>query len=189
MKNHFTLIVSLLFLLSTAGLAQIHTLSGTVCDENGTLPYATVMVWQGYDTVKATYAITGKQGDFVLRGLTEGHYKGLVKFTGYEHLPFTVNLDKDVRMDTLRLHPDVKMLNEVQVTASKVFEDKFDKLRMNITELKLPPAATYIDALREIPGSFYSVSDNTLKILNKAVLVLLNGRPIRMSFDQLTNML
>ena len=189
MKNHFTLIVSLLFLLSTAGLAQIHTLSGTVCDENGTLPYATVMVWQGYDTVKATYAITGKQGDFVLRGLTEGNYKGLVKFTGYEHLPFTVNLDKDVRMDTLRLHPDVKMLNEVQVTASKVFEDKFDKLRMNITELKLPPAATYIDALREIPGSFYSVSDNTLKILNKAVLVLLNGRPIRMSFDQLTNML
>ena len=181
--------LTLMLLLQIAALAQTHTLSGTVCDENGTLPFATVMVWQGDDTLKATYGITNKQGDFALRGLNTGQYKGLVKFTGFEHLPFSVNLDKDVRLDTLRLKPDVKMLNEVQVTASKVFEDKFDKLRMNITELKLPPAATYIDALREIPGSFYNVSDNTLKILNKAVLVLLNGRPIRMSFDQLTNML
>ena len=182
-------ILTLMLLLATAGMAQTFTLSGTVYDEQGTLPYATVMVWQGDDTLKATYGITNKQGDFALCGLKEGPYKCLVKFTGFEHLPFSVDIDKDVRLDTLRLKPDVKMLNEVQVTASKVFEDKFDKLRMNITELKLPPAATYIDALREIPGSFYNVSDNTLKILNKAVLVLLNGRPIRMSFDQLTNML
>ena len=181
--------LALLFLLSTAVVAQTHTLSGTVCDENGTLPYATVMVWQGNDTLKATYGITDKKGDFALRGLKDGPYNGMVKFTGLAQLPFAVNLDKDVCLDTLRLTPDVTMLNEVQVTASKVFEDKFDKLRMDITELKLPPSATYIDALREIPGSFYSVSDNTLKILNKAVLVLLNGRPIRMSFDQLTNML
>ncbi len=181
--------LTLMLMLSMAGIAQTHTLSGTVCDEQGTLPYATVMVWQGNDTLKATYGITDKQGDFALRGLKEGQYKGLVKFTGFAHLPFSVNLDKDVRLDTLRLQPDVQQLKEVQVTASKVFEDKFDKLKMNISELKLPPAATYIDALREIPGSFYNVSDNTLKILNKAVLVLLNGRPIRMSFDQLTNML
>ncbi len=189
MKNHFTLVILLLFLLSTAGIAQTYTLSGTVCDDKGALPFATIMVWQGNDTIKAIYGVSDNQGKFAVRGLNEGRYKGMVKFTGFERLSFEVNLDKDVRMDTLRLHPDVKMLNEVQVTASKVFEDKFDKLRMNITELKLPPAATYIDALREIPGSFYSVSDNTLKILNKAVLVLLNGRPIRMSFDQLTNML
>ena len=176
-------------MLSMAGIAQTHTLSGTVCDEQGTLPYATVMVWQGSDTVKATYGITNKQGDFALHGLKEGQYKGLVKFTGFEHLPFSVNLDKDVRLDTLRLKPDVKMLNEVQVTASKVFEDKFDKLKMNISELKLPPAATYIDALREIPGSFYKVSENTLTVLNKPVLVLLNGRPLRVLFSQITDML
>ena len=176
-------------MLSMAGIAQTHTLSGTVCDEQGTLPYATVMVWQGNDTVKATYGITNKQGDFALHGLKEGQYKGLVKFTGFEHLPFSVNLDKEVRLDTLRLKPNVKMLNEVQVTASKVFEDKFDKLKMNISELKLPPAATYIDALREIPGSFYKVSENTLTVLNKAVLVCLNGRPLRVSFSQITDML
>ena len=181
--------LTLMLMLSMAGIAQTHTLSGTVCDEQGTLPYATVMVWQGNDTVKATYGITNKQGDFALHGLKEGRYKGLVKFTGFEHLPFSVNLDKDVRLDTLRLKPDVKMLNEVQVTASKVFEDKFDKLKMNISELKLPPAATYIDALREIPGSFYKVSENTLTVLNKPVLVLLNGRPLRVSFSQITDML
>ena len=181
--------LTLMLMLSMAGIAQTHTLSGTVCDEQGTLPYATVMVWQGNDTVKATYGITNKQGDFALHGLKEGQYKGLVKFTGFEHLPFSVNLDKDVRLDTLRLKPDVKMLNEVQVTASKVFEDKFDKLKMNISELKLPPAATYIDALREIPGSFYKVSENTLTVLNKPVLVLLNGRPLRVSFSQITDML
>ena len=163
--------LTLMLMLSMAGIAQTHTLSGTVCDEQGTLPYATVMVWQGNDTVKATYGITNKQGDFALHGLKEGQYKGLVKFTGFAHLPFSVNLDKDVRLDTLRLTPDVKMLNEVQVTASKVFEDKFDKLKMNISELKLPPAATYIDALQEIPGSFYKVSENTLTVLNKPVLV------------------
>ena len=143
-----------MFLLANAGLAQSFTLSGTICDEQGTLPYATVLVWQGNDTVKATYGITNKQGDFALYGLIEGQYNGLVKFTGYEYLPFSVNLDKDVRLDTLRLHPNVKQLNEVQVTASKVFEDKFDKLRMNVSELKLPPNATYVDVLKEIPGSF-----------------------------------
>ena len=113
----------------------------------------------------------------------------MVKFTGMEQLPFEVNLNQDTRLDTLRLTPDTKMLNEVQVTANKVFEDKLDKLKMNVTELKLPPAATYIDALQEIPGSFYNVSENTLTVLNKAVLGLLNGRPIRVSFEQLTNML
>lgn len=74
--------------------AQTHTLSGTVCDENGALPFATVRVWQGNDTVKATYGITDKQGDFTLRGLNEGHYNGMVKFTGFEPMPFSVNLDK-----------------------------------------------------------------------------------------------
>jgi hypothetical protein len=186
--KHISILLMML-LLQIAGFAQTHTLSGTVCDENGTLPFATVMVWQGNDTTKATYGITDKQGDFALRGLKAGQYKGLVKFTGFEHLPFSVNLDKDVRLDTLRLKPDVKMLNEVQVTASKVFEDKFDKLKMNISELKLPPAATYIDALREIPGSFYKVSENTLTVLNKPVLVCLNGRPLRVSFSQITDML
>ena len=126
-------ILIMLLLLATAGMAQTFTLSGTVCDEQGILPYATVMVWQGNDTVKATYGITNKQGDFALRGLNKGQYNGLVKFTGFAHLPFEVNLNKDTRMDTLRLSPDVKMLNEVQVTATKIFEDKFDKLKMNIS--------------------------------------------------------
>jgi hypothetical protein len=170
-------------------MAQTHTLSGTVCDEQGVLPYATVMLWQGNDTVKATYGITNNQGNFTLSGLKEGPYKGLVKFTGFEHLPFSVNLDKDMHLDTLRLTPDVTMLGEVEVTANKVFEDKFDKLHMNIDELKLPPAANYIDALREIPGSFYNVSQKTLTVLNKPVLVLLNGRPLRIAFEQVTNML
>ena len=49
--------LTLMLMLSMAGIAQTHTLSGTVCDEQGTLPYATVMVWQGNDTVKATYGI------------------------------------------------------------------------------------------------------------------------------------
>ena len=187
-KNLYVLLMGLC-LLPLASMAQFHSLSGTVCDENGTLPYATVMVWQGNDTVKATYGITNKQGDFALQGLKEGHYKGLVKFTGFEHLPFSINLDKDVRLDTLHLQPNVKQLNEVQVTASKVFEDKFDKLRMNVSELKLPPTATYVDVLKEIPGSFYSPSQNTLTVLNKAVLVLLNGRPVRLNFEQLSNML
>lgn len=187
-KNLYVLLMGLC-LLPLASMAQIHSLSGTVCDENGTLPYATVMVWQGNDTVKAAYGITDKKGDFALHGLKEGPYKGMVKFTGFEHLPFSVNLDKDVHLDTLRLQPNVKQLNEVQVTASKVFEDKFDKLRMNVSELKLPPTATYVDVLKEIPGSFYSPSQNTLTVLNKAVLVLLNGRPVRLNFEQLSNML
>ncbi len=179
----------LALLLPIASMAQTHNLSGTVCDEQGVLPYATVMVWQGNDTVKATYGITNKQGDFALRGLNTGQYKGLVKFTGMEQLTFEVNLNQDTCLDTLHLKPDVKMLNEVQVTANKVFEDKLDKLKMNISELRLPPSATYIDALREIPGSFYKVSENTLTVLNKPVLVLLNGRPLHVSFDQLTDML
>ena len=187
-KNTF--LTTLFVCIAVLGVkAQTFTLSGTVCDEQGALPYATVMLWQGNDTVKATCGITNNQGNFTLRGLKEGQYKGLVKFTGYEHLPFSVNLDKDVHLDTLHLVPDVKMLDEVEVTANKVFEDKFDKLRMDVNELKLPPAATYIDALKEIPGSFYNVSQNTLTVLNKPVLVLLNGRPLRVSFDQITNML
>lgn len=181
--------LALMLLLSLAGMAQPHTLSGTVCDDQGTLPFATVMVWQGNDTTKATYGITNNQGNFALRGLKDGQYKGLVKFTGFEHLPFLINLDKDMHLDTLRLKPDVKMLGEVEVTANKVFEDKFDKLHMNIDELKLPPAANYIDALREIPGSFYNVSQKSLTVLNKPVLVLLNGRPLRVAFEQVTNML
>lgn len=187
--KHIIPTLTLALLLSTAGMAQTFTLSGTVCDEQGTLPYATVMVWQGNDTVRATYGITDKKGDFALRGLNKGQYNGLVKFTGFAHLPFSVNLNQDMRLDTLRLAPDVKMLDEVQVTASKVFEDKLDKLKMNISELKLPPAANYIDALQEIPGSFYSVSENKLTVLNKPVLVCLNGRPLRVSFSQITDML
>ena len=183
------IILSLALLLATAGMSQTFTLSGTVCDEQGTLPYATVMVWQGNDTVRATYGITNKQGDFALRGLNKGQYNGLVKFTGFAHLPFEVDLNQDTRLDTLRLTPDTKVLKEVQVIATKVFEDKFDKVKMNISELKLPPAATYIDALREIPGSFYKVSENTLTVLNKPVLVCLNGRPLRVAFSQITDML
>ena len=104
-KNTF--LTTLFVCMAVLGVkAQTFTLSGTVCDEQGALPYATVMVWQGNDTVKATCGITNKQGDFALRGLSKGQYNGLVKFTGFEHLPFSVNLDKDVHMDTLHLVPD-----------------------------------------------------------------------------------
>lgn len=182
-------IITTFLLVAVSSMAQTFALRGTVIDKNGPMPYATVSVWHDNDTVQANYAITDKQGDFAFYGLAKGQYKGVVKFTGYEQLPFAIDLDKDMRLDTLRIKPDVKMLDEVQVTASKVFEDKLDKLKMNIPELKLSPSATYVDALREIPGSFYKASENTLTILNKAVLVCLNGRPLRVSFDQLTDML
>ncbi len=103
MKFMFTLL--LMFLLPFAGIAQTYTLSGTVCDDKGTLPFATIMVWQGNDTIKAIYGVSDNQGKFAVRGLNEGRYKGMVKFTGFERLSFEVNLDKDICLDTLRLRP------------------------------------------------------------------------------------
>jgi hypothetical protein len=75
----------------------------------------------------------------------------------------------------------------VEIKAS-IFERSINKLIMNTSQLNLPEGSNVVDLLKEVPGVYISF-DNNITLIGKEVMIMMDGKPIRISSDKLINML
>jgi hypothetical protein len=173
------LIYILLLLLPLPVLAQ--QLTGHIRDQQGkALDAATVTLSQNGQVVSSQLA---EQGSFTLLNLNQQPYLLSVSLIGYQSLQRRFTLPKDSLQ--LVLQGDSRQLNEV-VVAFKLptIERKIDRVVFNVENSILASGGTAWEALGKSPG-VQTTNEGLIKANNKGATVYMDGKPVRLSGDDL----
>ena len=187
MKN-IILFISLVW--ATTAQAQTFTVSGKIMEVKDTqtvpIAFAEVVLLAKDSAVKN--ALTGNDGSFSLVA-PQGDYTLLLRRFGDTLYTQPIGVAKNMDLGTIKIKTSGE-LQTVTITSKKpLLERKVDRLVFNISNFPLVTGGNVMDALKLTPGL---TVDNTgaLAIVGKnTVNVMLNGRMIQMSGDDLTNFL
>lgn len=176
-----TILNILLLLLSYQLFAQ-QNLTGIVNDEKGKpLDFATITLSQNGHVLTSQLAEMGK---FTLTNLNQSPYELAVSLIGYKSVLRAFNMPKDSLNITL-LNDDLQ-LNEVSIVFKKpTIERQIDRVVFNVANSILASGGTAWDALSKAPG-VQTGNDGGVKANNKKVTVYMDGKPVRLSGDDLS---
>ena len=186
-----TLIIFLCCLFSLTANAQ-YRLTGTVVDEQAEgLPGVNVMVLDAVDSSLVKGAVSDINGQFELPGLAGQSYVVALRYIGFETKYQTVTLQQDTDLGVITLQTASTALEEVVVTAKKPFyEQKIDRLVVNVEDSPSNAGATALEVLERSPGVQVDRVNNELALNGKKeVMVMIDGKMSRQSADALMQML
>lgn len=141
--------------VTATAAAFAYTIRGTVV-ESGTdepLIQASLRLLAARDSAVVKTAVSDIDGRFALGDVKAGRYIVEASYVGYNPQYRDVNLQKNMRLDTLRLSAGSIMLKEATVvgirTPIKVMEDTVE---FNADSYKTQPNAVVEDLLKRLPG-------------------------------------
>lgn len=193
MKEKFTFLVLSLFLLTGAYAQSGSSVSGTIQDEQGkNIASATISLLQQKDSALVKLAVSNENGQYEFINTKPGRYLLSVVLVGYTKkwsAPFTVNTDP-LTVPLISLHPSVRNMNEVTVSAKKPFvETKIDRTVINVEASPTSAGSSALEILEKSPGVSVS-NEGNISLRGKAgVIVMLDGKPTYMSATDLANLL
>ena len=130
---------------------------------------------------------TDDAGYFELTSITKGSYSIKVSFIGFKSFSNTVNVDKDVSLDTIILLEDTESLDEVTITAKKpTITRKPDRLLFNVENTALIEGST-LQVLKNTPGII--VSEGSINIKSDPATVYINNRRVQLTSEELIQLL
>jgi outer membrane receptor protein involved in Fe transport len=159
-------------------------ISGTIIDSvtNKPMDYATVSIFHSGGKAPITGVVTDEKGNFKLNDLPPGKYKLTFSFIGYPTKtidPVITTLSKpDKNIGAVKLAPDTKILNQVEVTGQRaVIENKIDKIVYNAEKDLTSVGGNASDILRKVPLVSVDINGNVALRGDQNVKVLINGKP------------
>lgn len=139
--------------------------------------------------VKIEYA--DSLGKFNFEQIPAGTYLLLTQsmyFSKYESAPFVH--DKNTQLGTITLQAGSTRLKEATVTASKPFvQQQYDKTILNVSGSISAAGSTALEVLEKAPGITIDQNDNIAMRGRQGVLVMIDGKQVPMSGQDLANML
>ena len=180
-----TIIIASIFLSQTL-FSQIK-ISGTIKDNQGSIPYANVLLKDAFQNIKA-HEITDDNGFFELN-TTKGKYTLEVSFLGYKEWKKEIDLKNDMDMETILMETSSEQLGEVVVQSKiPVFERKADRLIFNVDQSIAAQGGNALDAMQVAPGLI--VENNGINMLGRgAARVMIDGRMLQLSGEELVGFL
>ena len=174
-----TFILTLTF-LTTLATAQI-TIQGKIVDEKQqALPFASVALITAKDSQLIKGALTDENGVYAIPSVAAGFYRILSSSVGFEKTyseTFTIKEDSKNATVDMTLRVASKMLNEAVVTASRpLFEQKADRLIVNVANSAIAAGGTALEILTKVPGVII-IQDKVTLGGNKNVQVWIDGKP------------
>ncbi len=162
-----------------------YKVTGVVRDSLNFIPFANVVVRQeNSNNIKGT--ITDEQGYFSL-DLVSGKYILTVSYIGYENYDMKIEVIKNEDLGIIVLKEDLQILNEIVITGKKsIIERKANKLIFNVGSSPVKSGFDGVEVLKRVPSIFIDGNDNIL-VQNKSATVLINGRKLNLSGDELAN--
>ncbi|MFT3825433.1 MAG: outer membrane beta-barrel family protein [Chitinophagaceae bacterium] len=179
-----TLITISLFSAATAQTGKI-TFSGTIADSTTkkVLAGATITVAAKGDTLRT---MADEKGAFHFN-VQEGVYNLRVEYIGYAARQLQVNVNSNTSAVQVIMAPESKSLGAVTVTGSKPFiVQKTDKITLNVAQSPVAAGDNIYEVVKRAPGM---QDQGSLKFRGKTVTVLMDGRQLNMSADDLKNFL
>jgi iron complex outermembrane receptor protein len=193
MKERYTLLVLLLFLLNKGFTQSGNSISGSIQDEQGKhIASATISLLQQKDSSLVKLAVSNENGQYEFVNIKPGRYLLSVVLVGYGKkwsAPFVMNAEA-VAVPVIALQASARNMNEVTVTARKPFvETKIDRTVINVEASPTSAGSSALEILEKSPGVSVS-NEGNISLRGKAgVIVMLDGKPTYMSATDLANLL
>ena len=191
-----SLLLSTAFLFFSFQQLQAQSVQGIIKDANSKpLQFANVLLLRSADSSLIKGMITDATGKYLFENIKNGKYIITATFTGmtqvYTDL-FEVSSDKketDIGILSLK-NADVK-LKDVSVAVKKpMFEQKIDRMVINVKNSITDAGGTALDVLEKSPGVTVNRQNNSIAINGKnGVVVMINGKISYMPMEALVQLL
>ncbi len=169
------------------------SISGSVLGQSDAgMPYANVLLLNARDSTVARGVVTDEQGVYSISHVDPGKYfiqTFTVGFTKNNSQAFHV--DDNLSLSPIQLEESIRELEAVVIRADKpLFEQKVDRLIVNVESSPVMTGSTAWEVLGLIPGLAYSAGGGAVKINGKSgAMLMINGKLNRMSGDAMQNYL
>jgi outer membrane receptor protein involved in Fe transport len=188
-------IIVLSLLLSQSGLAQFSPsqINGSVYDsDNEPAMYSTIMLLN-QDSVLVGGTLTKEDGTFIIDKVVPGDYFIKVKNMGFHTYlseKIVLKQNETLALNKITLIPSVTQLKEATVTARKAMvEIHPDKMIVNVASSVNASGNNGMELIAKAPGVLVDMDKNIILQGKSGVQVYINGRPSRLSGNDLTNFL
>ena len=184
MKRNTPPTVTVLLFLSIQGLlfsqSKIH---GIVTDINGSpIVAASVMLLGSDDSVFVKGTITDNTGNYSFYDIVAGKYFITCSYTGHSHVStamfHVLSNSENINQGILKLEAIQSVLANVTVVAKRpLYEQKPDRLIINVENSITSAGNTALQVLERSPGVVVNRQNNTIAILGKeGVNIMINGK-------------
>ncbi len=157
------------------------SVTGSVFTENHLgMPSASILLLDATDSSFVRGAIADDQGRFLIPHVAPGTYLIQGRMVGFSEGysgPFEVK-DHHVSIDPMELSESTEELDEVIIETQKpLFEQKIDRLVVNVEGSPLLSGGSVVGALWKLPGISIHPLENQLNINGKAgVMIMINNK-------------
>jgi iron complex outermembrane recepter protein len=189
------LIISLVFFLSSNLEARqtASTISGIVTDTgNQPVQFATVVLLTP-DSVIVKGETTNAEGNFLIRNVAPGSYMLEIRNVAYEPKLtglFEISPAENRVLEPILLYLATTELNQVSISATRPLIEIYpDKTVFNVESSINAAGNDGLELLGKAPGITVDPDNNIIMQGRAGVRVYINGRPTRLSGDDLTAML
>jgi iron complex outermembrane recepter protein len=154
--------------------------------------YSTVVLLNK-DSVLVKGTLSQLDGLFLLEKIEKGDYFLQIRnieFNTYTTGKFSVSQNDRIDLENILLSPSNTKIDEVVVTAQKaLIEVHPDKMVFNVASSVNASGSNGLELLSKAPGVLLDMDNNIILQGKSGVIIYINGRPSRLSGQDLTNML
>ncbi|HTD41494.1 MAG TPA: TonB-dependent receptor [Mucilaginibacter sp.] len=183
----FTCAYSITFAQSTSS-----ALVGKVYSDKGLVDEATIVLLNYPDSSVVKSTLSNKSGLFFFGNISKGKYLVFVTKLNYIKSysgPYDVEDGKSRDIGFISIKQSPNQLSEVVITGKKDFvEVKPDKSVLNVEQNIMASGASLYDILSTSPG-VKVVNDEVLYHGGQKALIAINGKPVLLTGEELTNFL
>lgn len=179
--------------ITEASIAQI---SGKVTASDGQpVPFANAVLYSAKDSSITKASVTNDKGAYSIGQVGTGVYFLRISCIGYQKwvspLITIGSGDTAIEMGNQALTKDSRQLSSVVVRAQKpLYEQKMEGMVVNVEGSILSKGSSAVDILERSPGVVIDRRNGTISLNGKSgVTVLINGKSVRMSGEQLLDLL
>jgi outer membrane receptor protein involved in Fe transport len=159
------------------------------------VPFANVLLLKGTDGSLSKAALTGENGSYRIESIGPGKYFLRISSVGYQlwNSPvFELTIAAPAKdLGICIMQADTSQLGAVVVRAEKaLFQQQLNGTVVNVENSILTKGSSALEVLERSPGVVIDRRSNAIALNGKnGVLVLINGKQLRMSMDQVADLL
>lgn len=187
-------VLSLLIVQGLAAAAQ-SVVRGKVTDNNNkAVAGANVVLLSARDSAMVKGTITASDGSYSLEKINPGTYRITGSFIGHKQFysaEFSLSASEGSKDVPVRLEELGVNLNEVVISAKKpLYEQKVDRLVINVQSSIVAVGGTALDVLERSPGVIVNRQNNSVSMNGKdGVVVMINGKVNHMPLSAVVQLL
>ncbi len=185
-----------LLMLGIHGMIAQSTITGIVKDEKDqTVPFANVLLISPVDSSLVRGSVADENGHFEMASVKAGSYRLRILMTGLAEQitdPFTLEANAQSKdFGVIVLREDAVVMNAVEVVAKKpLYEQKIDRLVVNVANSITSSGTNVLEVLERTPGVIVNHQNNSISVSGKnGVVVMINGRINYMPADAVVRLL